>query len=277
MPCRTHFSASAGSCTTRRRQTLSAQRALCAQISSAPAVPHFTDQEEHTPAPFVDELTPIAKYMAAEMIRNPRSTIGRQIRVLNAGTATCLKEFYVGAPLWQRMLQEPTHCIPKGIADRIKAMELWYRQVTYDADWDHKPKIRNRPDFWSRTGDREKHIYGDTAYGFDVWSNIHYGYVGLAVGFDRSTLLDGAGAAQFKKDFEGAFDWPEHTGPWILPRSWDRPEDRVSITLGFELYRRMPTQMIPEVLVREIVRAKGILKEPANLSVMSQTFPLNPQ
>lgn len=38
-------------------------------------------------------------------------------------------------------------------------------------------------------------IIGDTAheYFYDIWSNIHYGYVGRAAGFDSNTLQTGAG------------------------------------------------------------------------------------
>ena len=40
------------------------------------------------------------------------------------------------------------------------------------------------------------HKYKDYDYYYDVWSNIHYGYVGLSVGFDEKTLLGGADLAQ---------------------------------------------------------------------------------
>ncbi|RDU58770.1 hypothetical protein CQA53_11900, partial [Helicobacter didelphidarum] len=32
--------------------------------------------------------------------------------------------------------------------------------------------------------------------GYDIWSNIHYGYIGKAVGFSEIELLSGAGVAQ---------------------------------------------------------------------------------
>ena len=44
------------------------------------------------------------------------------------------------------------------------------------------------------------HKYGQHDYYFDIWSNIHYGYVGTASGFCRDKLIDGAGVAQIGSD-----------------------------------------------------------------------------
>jgi hypothetical protein len=60
--------------------------------------------------------------------------------------------------------------------------------------------------------------------------------------------------------------WPERTGTWILPRSWDKPEDRLAIKLGFDLYGRIPSQMLAKVLVREITKTKGLLTKPASIA-----------
>lgn len=215
------------------------------------------------PEEFVNELTPIAKYMASEMTRNPKSAVAQRILALNTSTEDCVKEVYSAAAWTWQATPDPTYCLAKGSVNRLRAMNLWYQQVRYDGPWDHKPVIKSRSEFRSRTGESEYHIFGDTAYNFDVWSNVHYGYVGLAVGFERAVLLDGAGAAQLMHDFGPRPPWPERSGPWILPRSWDKAEDRVAIKLGFELYGRIPTQMLAEVLVREITNATGLLTRPA--------------
>ncbi len=66
------------------------------------------------------------------------------------------------------------------------------------------------------------HKYKGFDYFYDVWSNIHYGYVGLSVGFDEETLLDGADLAQIidsrAKNVE------------------DTDDDKISIKIGFALY-----------------------------------------
>ncbi|MOA31335.1 hypothetical protein D3C78_1524870 [compost metagenome] len=44
------------------------------------------------------------------------------------------------------------------------------------------------------------HKHGKQDYSYDIWSNIHYGYVGMAGGFSESLLLDGAGLEQIASD-----------------------------------------------------------------------------
>jgi hypothetical protein len=215
------------------------------------------------PEEFIDEMTPIAKYMASEMTRNPRSPVALRILALNTSGEKCASDMYQAAARSWQASPDPTYCVSKSVVNQLQAMKLWYDQVRYDGPWDHKPEIKRRPEFHSRTGSPEFHIFGNTAYNFDVWSNVHYGYVGLAVGFDRSLLLDGAGVAQLTHDLKQTPPWPNRSGPWILPRSWDRSEDRIAIKLGFELYGRIPTQMLAEVLVREITKTKGLLTKPA--------------
>jgi Bacterial toxin 44 len=62
--------------------------------------------------------------------------------------------------------------------------------VKGDGIWDHKSTIRGTWGQWSK--DKTTGI----KYNFDIWSNVHYGYVGKACGFPDGILLDFAGAAQ---------------------------------------------------------------------------------
>jgi hypothetical protein len=68
---------------------------------------------------------------------------------------------------------------------RISALIAWAAKVRQNGDWDHKPKIAQR--FHPRVpgGQQHWHLYGKTLYFYDVWSNIHYGYVGRAAGFSE--------------------------------------------------------------------------------------------
>lgn len=70
----------------------------------------------------------------------------------------------------------------------------------------------------------------------------------MAQGLLRSDLRQGA-------------QWPKGTGPWLLPRRWDRPEDRVTITLGMKLFRQMPKGVSAVVLVQSITKTEGLLKK----------------
>ncbi|RDU58964.1 hypothetical protein CQA53_11710, partial [Helicobacter didelphidarum] len=58
--------------------------------------------------------------------------------------------------------------------------------------------------------------------GYDIWSNIHYGYIGKAVGFSEIELLSGAGVAQ--------------DGCPSITSFCDDPKDSEAIKLGFEIY-----------------------------------------
>jgi hypothetical protein len=82
-----------------------------------------------------------------------------------------------------------------------------------DAAWDHKPKIRPIWGAKNRLGNSESIYY------YDIWSNMHYGYVGAVAGFSLETLLSGADFANFFDSF-----------------SRDPPLDRDYIVAGFELY-----------------------------------------
>jgi hypothetical protein len=85
-------------------------------------------------------------------------------------------------------------------------------------------------------------------------------------------LLDGAGAAQAWSDTKAKDKWPKGSGPWLVPRSWDRLEDRVSISLGAELYRRKPLHIAPSELVHAIVHTTGLLTKSAS-TLRSETRP----
>jgi len=83
----------------------------------------------------------------------------------------------------------------KQIPYRALAMLLWALKVGSKSEWDHKDTIKAR--FPSRATGRHQsgHLYGDYTYSVEIWSNIHYGYVGMAAGFSESVLIKGAGVA----------------------------------------------------------------------------------
>ncbi|MDF2265242.1 polymorphic toxin type 44 domain-containing protein [Streptomyces coacervatus] len=76
-------------------------------------------------------------------------------------------------------------------------LAAWYENVKSGGPWDHKPKIENEVgldssvDFYFKVPSdaRGREVY------YDIWSNIHYGYVGRAWGFTRGWLQFGAAAA----------------------------------------------------------------------------------
>ena len=139
-------------------------------------------------------------------------------------------------------------------------MMAWKSQVDYGKDWDHKSRIEDK--FMSKSGNSRWHVYHGTAYHFDIWSNIHYGYVGRSIGFKNDLLLDGAGLAQFKHDLNYDFP-PKSTGESSGWRQWDHPEDRGAISAGVDLYSQHPAGVTVELLLQLVFNTKGLATMPA--------------
>ena len=84
-----------------------------------------------------------------------------------------------------------------GAANGTAAMAIWTERVGQYRDWDHKPKIHKKfGGYYYKQGEYE--------YFYDIWSNIHYGYVRRAGGLSESVLADDAGLEQIVSDSVGA-------------------------------------------------------------------------
>ncbi|MFB6836242.1 ricin-type beta-trefoil lectin domain protein [Streptomyces sp. NPDC056361] len=107
----------------------------------------------------------------------------------------------------------------------------WIGLVRAGAEWDHKPKIekmmhlRTNPDYYFIVPGT-----GEEAF-YDVWSNVHYGFVGMAAGFGEGDLEGGASSA-----FPGAsfFNGGTDAG------------DIVSVRQGIEMFKKYGTGMTQE-------------------------------
>ena len=80
----------------------------------------------------------------------------------------------------------------------ISAFSTWTTLVWAGGPWDHKPQLDQMLGLGATLpgGDYYFPVRGDEEYEYfyDIWSNIHYGYVGTAAGFDEGTLQSGAAA-----------------------------------------------------------------------------------
>ena len=232
---------------------------MCRAPSFAPVTLSYSSQLAS-----LDELTPIARYMATEMNVNSRSNKAKEMAQLNAFSATeCITEF-TNLPLWKQFLQlgvRPRDCVDRQISFKAAALLLWTVQVMQGADWDHKPKIAAR--FNSRAGGglQHWHRYGGTSYFYDVWSNLHYGYVGAAAGFSDAVLLDGAGLEQIGSTVKRG-ERPSRAPGISGLRAFDDTHDRNAITAGIGLYRRNPDQVTARELV-DLVRSIDVRTLPA--------------
>lgn len=150
------------------------------------------------------------------------------------------------------------NCADKQINSTEIAFTLWTEKVRTNGEWDHKPYIAKTFKFRvprsSKT--QERHILGDFTYYYDIWSNIHYGYVGAAAGFSESVLLDGAGLEQIGTTLL-RFGLPKKTADGL--RVWDDTSDRISVGIGIELYKKDPNDIRSEDVLEKIRKAGNLL------------------
>src|SRR5262249_3013929 len=77
-------------------------------------------------------------------------------------------------------------------SDVTAALAMWAAKGAPGQDWDHKPKLQQRfglktkDDFFFQQPGTDRQVY------YDIYSNLHYGYVGRAAGLDTKTLIQGA-------------------------------------------------------------------------------------
>ncbi|MEU7015878.1 ricin-type beta-trefoil lectin domain protein [Streptomyces sp. NPDC046385] len=109
-----------------------------------------------------------------------------------------------------------------------KASTMWAYKVHAGADWDHKPKLKDMMNL-STSSDYYFTVPGgeDEAF-YDVWSNVHYGFVGMAEGFEQGYLEGGAQAAIPGSQF---FVGETDIG------------DIVSVRQGVEMFKKYGTDM----------------------------------
>lgn len=182
--------------------------------------------ETHIQCNHKDGAKIVAEYIVNEIKTNTRSKIADSIRYYAS-----YEEYEKRYEEWKKrtllgqLLTQPE---PQNL---LKAKILWTERVFAKRPWDHKPKIRDRFRHLAveRTNPQTQvvyksyyHKYKDYDYFYDVWSNIHYGYVGLSVGFDEDMLLNGADLAQII-DSKGN-------------NAGDTDDDKTSIKIGFTLY-----------------------------------------
>lgn len=142
---------------------------------------------------------------------------------------------------WERILNGLGGANP---ADHINsALISWGLKVRPGGDWDHKPKLDKMLDL-GKDKDYYFPIRGDDKHEvfYDIWSNIHYGYVGSAAGFDGKTLQDGASVAD---GIAGRND----------------KVDEVTVQIGIDMWNKYGANLTKEQFHQEILnRLPDIIK-----------------
>ncbi|MCB9957710.1 MAG: hypothetical protein H6843_03755 [Rhodospirillaceae bacterium] len=161
------------------------------------------------------DMETVLSYIEGEMRKNYKSPMADRIRDL------------LGIDGWDLVVPG------KQATDVANAMQIWKSMVNYGKPWDHKPHIKKVYGDWSHDS------HTKTDYFFDIWSNIHYGYVGRACGFGMWTLKAGAGFAQWKAGTNPPGYWTrraETLGDADFLAAFDDPKDQVAIELGGKLW-----------------------------------------
>lgn len=211
-----------------------------------------------------DEITPIADYMVQEMRNNSTGADVRRMLENNRFSGEGCIADYQKLPFWRQLLGlgiTPQQCIDMEMSARTAALLSWGLNVRQDGIWDHKPIIAKRFHPRNPGGQQHWHLYNTTLYYYDVWSNVHYGFVGKAAGFSDSVLLDGAGLEQIGSTLL-RFSRPQRDATVSGLRAWDDPHDRAGVEMGISLYQTNPSNLTTQILLNAIINSTRIEKKP---------------
>lgn len=201
----------------------------------------------------------IAEYMVEEMRRNPFSEAGKKMVEANAYDIEKEMRAWNALP-WYHKLGGLPNFASISAGEKLAAYTIWAERVGPYRPWDHKPILRERlskQHIFNRGWQR----YGNEDYFFDIWSNIHYGYVGVACGFTLDELLGGAGLAQAGSDIAispvmnrklPTYQYHPENGKFL--NNFDDIPDHISIKVGADLYAQTkPGALTLSILLKAIV------------------------
>lgn len=152
---------------------------------------------------------------------------------------------------WYLRLGAPPDFGGAAAGQKAAAYGLWAERVAPGRPWDHKRLLRTK---FPGQPHPHWHKYGDFDYFYDIWSNIHYGYGGVALGFGADELINGAGLAQAMDDFVNGRPLKNHPQNGTWPASSDDVPDQISIRLGTDLYLEVkPHSLTIGILLERIV------------------------
>ncbi|PCK06696.1 MAG: hypothetical protein COA42_17115 [Alteromonadaceae bacterium] len=162
----------------------------------------------------------LVEYIELEMTKNSKSSAANQIREKNSETL--------------------------GLYD---AMVLWKSKVGNRKPWDHKGHIKNTYGEWASDSETS------TQYNYDIWSNLHYGYVGRHVGFSEWLLKAGAGYAQLSAGTSPSGYWGRRfskLGDADFLAAFDDPKDLAAIDIGSKLWVNNKSNITANKILRAI-------------------------
>lgn len=215
----------------------------------------------------------IAQYLCREIQTNQRSGYVKEIRSLlslKSSKEKASKGFASIITLAPRiLLPKPIRLLSSTIAvsgeiatRRIRAYRKWQELVAAGRIWDHKKAIQRLQGDQHWSCDKERHIL----FFYDLWSNIHYGFIGKAAGFSEWELTSGAGVAQLQDNTRTLKSWTTQyfqnrvrtIGDADFLSAFDDASDNEAIKIGFRLYDRFggtPSTLTAQAIIDEIYKS----------------------
>jgi hypothetical protein len=184
--------------------------------------------EQRAPKARGDEVSPILDFIIREMVINAASPSADRIREYNVMARQDCEAEFEKLPSWARIFGGVDFleaCQQGKVSARHLARGEWAWLSREGGPWDHRRYIREtfKP-AQPEAQEQRSHHYNGFLYLHDLWSLIHYGFVGKACGFMESELLEGS---------------PERDS-FRLSR-FEEASDRGAIAIGIKLYPFVPT------------------------------------
>jgi hypothetical protein len=134
-------------------------------------------------------------YIFDEMKKNPEIFNSRLSKLSNSEVQLNIWDLW---SLWEKWKDNYLLLLEGTSANYYKTypgkLDFWNSLVDDKKEWDHKPNLEKKyreiypnTDLWIKfPGDSEYEYF------YDIWSNIHYGFVGKAIGIDILALQAGS-------------------------------------------------------------------------------------
>jgi RHS repeat-associated protein len=224
-----------------------------------------------TGTPTYNELWPIASYarfdkaldyIYDEMIRNSK---GDDFQIMKGMISGDCASYFPASPY-----------VPlANVSNTWSAYLIFFNLTKTGGKWDHKWQLR--PMLNIQAGNRADEYFpirGDNEfeYFYDIWSNIHFGYVGSAIGFPSQDLID------IPDLYNRA---PAFVKPVIKPfLGSNGPGDLISVKIGIDLWKNHKNSLTKEQLTAAILNKTNdyLIAQDANSNgVLDKQNGVNPE
>lgn len=217
--------------------------------------------------PNYDRFDNILDFMFDEMTRNARGKDAQSIRgnmdrahQAEKSADKALKEAANSSRSWNIFKTMGANETARAYLQQVATengigLSKFFILVRTDGPWDHKSILKKNhetgKDAWIPfRGDPENEYF------HDIWSNVHYAYVGRAIGIPADTLMT------FGADISGPFFGDNDEG------------DKLSVQIGLDLWKARGKDLKKEHLVQAILAAKSKFlglakKDPENRKIQA--------